>query len=138
MANEFTRLRVAKASYSFTTDGGATGTIIPSISDIVPSGATIVDVKSIVNTAFTTTNSDGQIAWTAGGVTIKAAETTSNCVYGTGSGAIVDVIRAGNAGSTGTAKYIPITTTSSAQIKLVLTVDAITAGAVDMYVFYID
>lgn len=134
MANEFSRKRVAKATYSFAVDGGATGTIIPASTEEVPNNAIVTDVKVVVRT-IVTSGGAATIAITAGGVTLKAAETIANCVYdGTG---IVDVIRAGNAAATGTAKYIPIQATSSAQIKVVVATAALTAGVFDIYIEYI-
>lgn len=135
MANEFLRTRVAKATYSFAVDGGAVSTITPVTTEIIPNGAIITDVKVNVRTTVTT-SAAAEIALTAGGVTIKAAETIANSVYnGTG---IVNVIRAGNAGATGTAKYIPIIATSDASVKVVISVGAVTAGVFDIYVEYID
>ena len=126
--------KIAKATYDFSTAGGAISAIKVPGADIVPSGAIITDVKVKVRT-IVTGGGGATIALTAGGVTIKAAETIANCVYdGTG---IVDVIRAGNGGSTGTAKYIPITATSSAAIGVTVAVAALTAGVFDVYVEYL-
>ena len=128
------RPKVAKCKYSFAIDGGAVSTITPSLTNsTIPVGAVITDVK--VNVTTTVTGGGGAtIALTAGGVTIKAAETIANCVYnGTG---LVDVIRAGNAGSTGTAKYIPIVATAAAPIKVVVATAALTAGIFEVFVTY--
>jgi hypothetical protein len=126
--------RIAKATYDFSTAGGAVGAIILPDADVLPSGAIVTDVKAVVRTTVTSGGA-ATIALTAGGVTLKAAETIANSVYnGTG---IVDVIRAGNGGSTGTAKYVPISATSSAAIGITVATAALTAGVVDFYVEYL-
>ncbi len=137
MANELTRLKVASMTWDFTVDGGAVSTVIPSVTEIIPNGAIITDVKTEVVTAVTDASGTSTYALTGGGVTLKAAESITNSVYGTGSNAIIDVIRAGNAASTGTAKYIPIVATSSAQLKLVIGTAVATAGKLIFYVTYI-
>lgn len=136
MANELQTLRVAKAVYSFAVDGGAVGVITPSITEIIPSGAIITDVKLEIGTAVTTASS-GTISATAGAVLIKAAETPAVSVMGTGSNAIIDVIRAGQSSSTGTAKYVPIVATASGPIYITVATGAITAGVFTIYVQYI-
>lgn len=126
-------VKIAKATYDFSTAGGAIGTITIPFADIVPNGAIVTDVK-LNSRTIVTSGGAATIALTAGGVTLKAAETIANSVLNaTG---IVDVIRAGNAGSTGTAKYVPIVATSSAAIGVTVAVAALTAGVFDIYVYY--
>ena len=77
MANEFSRLRVAKATYSFAVDGGAISTIIPSVADIIPTGALIKEV--VFNTRTIVTGGGGAtVAITGGGITLIAADTLAN------------------------------------------------------------
>lgn len=126
--------KIAKATYTFATDGGAVAALNLADTDMIPSGAIITDVKLNCGT-IVTSGGAAQIAITGGGVTLKAAETIANSVLNaTG---IVDVIRAGNAGSTGTAKYIPIVATSSAPIGITVSVAALTAGVFDIIVEYV-
>jgi hypothetical protein len=128
-----TRIKIAKAKWDFAKDGGAISTIVPKISATIPKGAVIKDVKVKVNT-IVTGGASATVALSGGGVTLKAAESIANSVYaGTG---VVDVIRNGNAGSTGTAKYIPITATNSAKIAVVVAGDALTAGKLEIFVEY--
>lgn len=135
MANEFSRIRVAKATYDFSVDGGSStiGTLILASTEEIPSGAIITDVKLNCRT-IVTSGGAATIALTGGGVTLKAAESIANSVLnGTG---LVDVIRAGNSGSTGTAKYIPIAATSNAKIGITVGTADLTAGVFDIYVTY--
>lgn len=134
MANEFSRFRVAKASYNFAVDGGAIATIIPSISDEIPIGAIITDV-TINTTVAVTTGGSPTIAITGGGVTLSAAATLANSELDDIQ--VTRVIRAGQGGASGTAPYIPIIATASAQIAVVVATAALTAGTFDIYVSYL-
>lgn len=134
MANNIIRERTARAQYSFATDGGTAGTITPSITETIPSGAIITDVK-IRCTTIVTSGGAATIAINGGGSILKAAETIANCeLDATG---VIDVIRAGNAGATGTAKYIPIVAVSSSAITLTVATANLTAGVFDIYVTYL-
>ncbi len=132
MANEFSRKRVAKATYSFAVDGGAVGTIEPASTEIIPAGAIIQNI--IFNSRTATTGSSSTIAITGGGLTLVAAQTIANNLL---DGTAVSLIKAaGNTGSTSTAPYIVALTTASAPIKVVVAVGALTAGIFDVIVEY--
>ena len=124
---------VAQATYDFAVSGGAVSTITLPGYHSIPINGLITNVRVDVQTIVTSAGA-AEIALTAGGVTLKAAETIANCEYdATG---LVDVIRAGNAGATGTAKYIPIKATSTAGIAIAITVAALTAGKLNVWVEY--
>lgn len=125
---------VAKAVYDFSVDGGGDpGAITLADSEVIPLGALIVDVRCNVTT-IVTGGVNAAVAITGGGVTLKASETIALSEWdATG---IIDVIRAGNAGATGTAKYIPIEATSSAAIGVTSATAALTAGVVEIFVEY--
>ncbi len=143
MANDFYgAVKVARMVYDASVDASgaavAAATITPVTTEMLPIGAIVIDVKTIVNTAVVTSSAGtAQIALSGGGVTLKAAETIANCVYGTGSDAIIDVIRAGNAAATGTAKYIPIKCTANANLQVVQTVAGFASGKFTVLVSYI-
>ncbi len=122
--------RIAKATYDFSVVGGAISTIILPGADEIPSGAIVtgilVDCRTIVTGAGGAT-----VAITGGGLTLIAADTLANQELDeTG----VAWLAAG--GTESTAVYVPQKATSSAPIKAVVAVGALTAGIFDVYVQY--
>ncbi len=133
MANDFSRLRVAKVSYSFAVDGGAVSTIEPATySDIIPTGAIITNVVSNVTTSLTSGGS-ATVAITGGGLTILAAGAYSSAPYS----GTAPAQMAQSTGLTTTAPYIPQVATSSAPLKVVIGTATLTAGVFDVYVTYV-
>ena len=63
MANQFNRERVAKVTYDFSVDGGAVSTIIPVLTDTIPTGAIVTGVFIDVTTDFTTSSSGTLALW---------------------------------------------------------------------------
>ncbi len=143
MANDFYNgTKVARMIYDASVDASgaavAAATVTPVITEVIPVGAIITDVKVMVITAVVTSSAGtATVAFTGGGVTLKAAETIANSVLGTGSNAIVDVVRAGNSASTGTAKYVPIVATSSAPLQVVQAVAGFASGKFELFVSYL-
>lgn len=133
MANDFSRLRVAKVSYSFAVDGGAVSTIEPiTYSDIIPTGAIITNVVAYPSVALTSGGS-ATVSITGGGLTILAAGAYSSAPYN----GTTPAQMAQSTGLTSTAPYIPQIATSSAPLKVVIGTAALTAGIFDVYVTYV-
>jgi len=111
---------VAKATYSFTVDGGAVSTITPATNQLVPKNAIITRAWTDVRTSMTSGGS-ATVALAVGGVTIKSATAFDNAAY-TG---LDDQVTA------------PAKTSSSGYITFTVATAALTAGIVDIYVEYI-
>lgn len=114
------KLMTAHAKYDFAVDGGATSTIVPSNSAIIPDNAIIVRCFSVVTTAMTSGGS-ATLALTSGGVTLKAATAFDNGAFDD-----EDV----------TEHTVVDKTTSATGIQFVIATAALTAGVVDVYVEY--
>ena len=114
------KLMTAHAKYDFAVDGGATSTIVPANSAIIPDNAVIVRCYSVTTTAMTSGGS-ATLALTTGGVTMNAATAFDNADYadeGVIEHAILDK------------------TTSSTGIQFVIATAALTAGVVEVFVEY--
>jgi hypothetical protein len=127
MPTSFQRKRVAKATYSFATDGGAQTTITPSITTIVPLGAIVtgvfVDCTTNLAPAATTT-----IAINAGGTTLVTAATAT--AHGLNTGTVKKSLAlAGSATA--------IKTTASGAVTLTLAVADLSTGVLNIYVEYL-
>lgn len=127
MPTSFQRKRVAKATYSFATDGGAQGTITPAINTVIPLGALVtgVFVDCTTNVAPAT---GATIAINGGGTTLVTAATAT--AHGLNTGTVKKAMTlAGSASAIKTASNGPITlTVASADL---------TAGVVTIMVEYI-
>lgn len=132
MANELSRSRVAKATYSFALDTtvGAVGTVVLASTEDIPIGALITGV--LVDSRTITTGGGGcQVAIAGGGLTLVAAQTLAGQELDETGPAWLAA-----AGNESTAVYVPQKASSSAVISVAVTVAAITAGIFDIYVHY--
>lgn len=126
MPNRSQRQQIARASYSFATDGGAVGAVTLSTSDILPVGAIITGVFVDCTTGFTSGGS-ATVAVTGGGATLVSAATLSSLgINSTLKGKLT-------LASSATA----IKATSNAPIGITVAVAALTAGVMDIFVEYI-
>lgn len=126
MPTSFQRKRVAKATYSFATDGGAQTTITPAITASVPLGAVVtgVFVDCTTNVAPAT---GATIAINAGGTTLVTAATATSLGLNTGT-----VKKALTLAGSATA----IKTTATGAVTLTVASADLTAGVVNIYVEY--
>lgn len=126
MPTSFQRKRVAKATYSFATDGGAQTTITPAITASVPLGAVVtgVFVDCTTNVAPAT---GATIAINAGGTTLVTAATATSLGLNTGT-----VKKALTLAGSATA----IKTTATGAVTLTVATADLTAGVVNIYVEY--
>jgi len=123
---QFNRQRIAKATYSFATDGGAISTITPSISDIIPANAIITAVYTDVTTTVTSGGS-ATVAVNAGATVIVTAATLSTLVWNS----------TAKTKQTLAASATAIKPSAAGRITLTVAVAALTAGVVNVYVEYI-
>lgn len=131
MANQLVTKRVAKCRYSFSADGGVVGTIQPQVTDVIPVNAIITRVTVDCITAVT--GSSSTVAITGGGVTLVGAQTLATNKLDADT-TVSDLLRAGAIVTS--LGYLPIKATSSAPLKVVVAVGALTAGVFDLYVEY--
>lgn len=127
MPNKFQKHKIAKATYSFATDGGAQGTITPSITESIPLGALVtgVFVDCTTNVAPAT---GATIAINGGGQVLVAAATATSHGINTGT-----VKKALTLNGSATA----IKTTTNGSITLSVASADLTAGVLNIYVEYI-
>jgi hypothetical protein len=120
-------LRVARASYSFAADGGAVSTIALTGSTVVPSGAIILATLLNVTTAPTS----GGAATISVGVEAAADQQAAAAISG------APWSTTGAKWATQTFTTAPDVTTAARDISIAVATAALTAGAFDVYVFYI-
>jgi hypothetical protein len=124
-------LYVAKAVYNFAVDGGAVGAIIPALSDTIPANAIVIggviNSTTAVTSAGAATVSVGTSAG-SGAATILAA--TGKASFS------IDAIQYYLAG-TGPFGAAAFKMTAAGQINITVAVAALTAGIVEIFVFYV-
>lgn len=120
------RLTTARAKYKFSVDGGAVSTITPVNNELLPSGA--VCVGAIINsTAAVTSNGSATVAigLSAGGDADAFLSATGKASYSLNALLASDVTFAA-----------PIKLTANAYITVVVGTAALTAGEIEIVVFY--
>ena len=123
---QFNRQRIAKATYSFATDGGAISTITPSISDIIPANAIVTAVYTDVTTTATSSGA-ATVAINAGATNLVAAATLGTLAWNS----------AAKTKQTLASSATAIKPTAAGRITLTVASFALTAGVVNVYVEYI-
>jgi hypothetical protein len=122
---------VAQAKYNFANDGGAIGAITPAISDSIPANAivmgAIINSPTAVTSAGSATISIGTTAG-SGAATILAA--TAKASFS------IDAIQYYLAG-TGPFGAAAFKMSATGQINLTVAVAALTAGLIEIFVFYV-
>lgn len=120
-------IQVAKAQYSFATDGGAISTITPALSDTIPNNAIIVGATIDVTSAVTSTGTTGFSVGTSAGSsttsilasTVKGSLTTGAILNG------VPVFAT------------PVKMTAAGQITVTIITTALNGGIVEIFVYYV-
>ena len=120
-------IRTARARWSFAVDGGAVGSINGIGSNIVPSGAVVVGTLINVVTAVTS----GGAGTLAVGVEAAGDQQTAAAVSG------APWSTTGWKWATQTLTTAPDVTTQARDIVFTIATAALTAGVVDVYVFYL-
>ena len=120
-------LRVARASYDFADDGGAVSTIALTGSSVIPPGAIIL--ATLLNVTVAPTS--GGAATISVGVEAAADQQTAAAIGG------APWSTTGAKWATQTFTTAPDVTTAARDISIAVAVAALTAGAFDVYVFYI-
>lgn len=121
-----TDLRIAKATYSFATDGGAQSTITPAISPVIPNGAIVH--QAIVDNRTAPVGAGASVA-----VQLQAANDIITAAAINGAPWSTTGLKAGT--PVGTAAT-SIKLTADRQIKIVISAVDLTAGIFDVFVFY--
>lgn len=119
--------RVARGRYSFAADGGAVGAIALTGATVIPSGAVIVGTLINVLTAPTS----GGAATVALGVEAAGDQQTAAAIDG------APWSTTGWKWATQTLTTAPDVTTAARDITLTVATAALTAGIIDVYVFYL-
>lgn len=120
-------LRVARARYSFAADGGAVGDIALAGATVIPSGAVVIG--TLINVVSAPTS--GGAATVALGVEAAGDQQTAAAISG------APWSTTGYKWATQTLTTAPDVTTAARDITLTVAVAALTAGIVDVYVFYL-
>ncbi len=128
-------LKVCHARYSFATDGGAVSTITPAVGCTIPIYALIYRV--IVTPIATTVGSTGNVsvglsAGGAGAAALLGATARASLVAGTP----FDGVPIEGTASASNATYIKMT--AAGNITVTIATNALTAGILDIDVFYFD
>lgn len=119
--------KLAHASYSFATHGGAVGDITLT-GDTIPSGAVIVDAVLKVSTVLTSGGAATVAIKVEGAADINAADAISGAPWSTATAQRADF----------TATTAVITTTAARSIVATVGTAALTAGAFQVVVKYIE
>ena len=120
------RLLMAHAQYNFATDGGADSLITPAVNSTIPINAVIVG--SVFNS--TTAVTSGGAATIAAGT--SAGSSASALLAATGKASF-----GANALVTGAAQFAtPVKMSAAGQITITPAVATLTAGVIEIYVFY--
>ena len=120
-------LRVARARWSFAVDGGAVSTINGAGATIIPSGAVVVATLLNISTAVTS----GGAGTLAVGVEAAGDQQTAAAVSG------APWSTTGWRWATQTFTTAPDVTTAARDIRFDIAAVALTAGVVDVFVFYL-
>lgn len=115
------RKKMAKASYKFSVDGGAEGTIVPKAGATIPVGAIITSV--FTDGPGMTKTSSATLAIAVGGVTIKSATAVDSADF--------------NGLDAQLAATTLNKTTSTGPITFTVAGGTIASGSLDVYVEYI-
>lgn len=121
-------IQTARARYSFAADGGAVGTIALR-GDRIPQGAIVIDALLDVTTALAGGTGADTVALGLEGTTDLQAAAARN-------GAPWSTTGAKRMTFTGTSP--PIRTTQTRPVQLTIAGSALTAGALDVYVRYLE
>lgn len=120
--------KVARARYDFSVDGGAIGDISISSSSLIPAGAYIVGGYAQVDTAVTGGASAELAIKVEGAADIVASAAVSGAPWSTTG--FKDIVP-DNTGST------VVKTTAARTVTATVAVAALTAGVVDIVLFYV-
>lgn len=127
VAGSLSSFRVARARYDFAIDGGAIGAITPSVSDTIPDNAIMIGSTVNSPTAVTSLGSATVAVGTTAGssasailaATAKASLSTDALING------VPVLAT------------PVKMTAAGRINLTVAVAALTAGVIEVFVYYV-
>lgn len=129
--NYIGRLKYAEAKYDFAVDGGAISTITPVQTDLVPSGARVLDAFLIVDTLLTSSGAATVSIGLEGAADLRAANVfgTAPALDTTGSKRFALV----------TATTTPlVVTTADRPITFTVASFALTAGVIRVVVAYVE
>lgn len=121
------RTKVATGMYSFATDGGAVGDITLR-GDSLPSGAIITDALIDVDTALTSGGAATVAIKVESAADINAADAIAGAPWSTTGAKRADF----------TATTAPVKTTAARSIVATVATAALTAGAFNVYIFYVE
>ena len=112
---------IAKGIYVFANDAGGTVTTALSDSPTIPNNAVLLNCNTLVTTALTAASGTPTVAFSAGGVTMVAAQNFSH---------------ASLADEKVTMNDVSDKTTSATAIQIVIASAALAAGVIEVYVEY--
>lgn len=131
-APKFDGLYVARCLYSFAIDGGATGPIIPSISDTIPINAIVLGGVANSTTALTGTGATVGIGTSAGSSATSILAQTAITSWTLD--AVIELLGTNSQAATHKPAF---KMTAAGQIQLTVATDALTAGVIEVFVFYV-
>ena len=120
-------LLVARAQYNFTNDGGAIGAITPALSDTIPANAVMVGATINSTVAVTSAGS----ATVAVGTTAGSSASSILAATGKASFTLDALINGVPVFAT------PVKMTAAGQINLTVATAALTAGIIEVFVYYV-
>lgn len=120
-------LRMARAKYDFAVDGGAVGLITPATNAIIPDNAIIIGGIANPTTALVGTSSTIAIGTSAGSAANALKTATAEATYSID--AILPLVPVFTAGSA-------VKLTAAGSITITVAVAALTAGVMEITVFY--
>lgn len=122
------RKKYARAAYSFAADGGATGDITLTTTPVIPSGALVTEAIIKVNTALTGATATVALKLEAA-ADLNAADAISGAPWSTTGVKRADKLGVADAG---------IVTTAARSVVATVGTAALTAGAFDVIVEYME
>ena len=114
------KLVTANAIYYFAVDGGASSTISPASSEVIPANSIIVEIMSVCTTACTSSGS-ATVRLKAGGLFASAAVAFNHATL---------------ADEKVTVNAVADKTTANGAIQVVVGAAALTAGVIEIYTTY--
>lgn len=130
---KYPQLNIARARYSFATDGGLVSNIIPADSDTIPKNAIVLGGIANPTTALTSGGSATiSIGTSAGSGTASILALTAVASY-----SIDALIELMGQNSQAAAQKVPFKMSAAGQLQISVAVAALTAGILEILVWYV-
>lgn len=127
----FSGILVAKAIYSFATDGGVVGAITPALNTTLPANAIILGGFGKASSVTALTQASGgtiSIGTTAGSSASALLGSTAGAEANWAAAAIIPLVPT---------LAVPVQLTAAGKINITVGTHAITAGIIEIYVFFV-